>query len=149
MEGGQAATCAPLAPRPPLQPGDKIVAISASFGEDVWAAENYGQIMYAIRTRNGTVYLKIKRNFGDMSQMEVSGRGAGAPRLGITLGMGSSTAGRLVGGGRSAATDSRYQGRSVHLQTTREQPSPSHCWPLGAAADCCPPSTSPPPLPPQ
>lgn len=55
-----------------MQPGDKIVEISASFGSDVWKAENYGQIMYAIRTRNGTVYMKIKCNFGDMSALEVS-----------------------------------------------------------------------------
>jgi hypothetical protein len=27
--------------------------------------------MYAIRTRNGTVYMKIKRNFGDMSALQV------------------------------------------------------------------------------
>eukprot|EP00877_Chromochloris_zofingiensis_P002583 jgi/Chrzof1/12325/Cz06g30120.t1 len=53
-----------------MQPGDKIVEISASFGSDVWKAENYGQIMYAIRTRNGTVYMKIKCNFGDMSALE-------------------------------------------------------------------------------
>lgn len=32
----------------------------------------YLQIMYAIRTRSGTVYLKIKRNFGDMSMLQVS-----------------------------------------------------------------------------
>lgn len=31
----------------------------------------YLQIMYAIRTRSGTVYLKIKRNFGDMSMLQV------------------------------------------------------------------------------
>jgi len=53
------------------QPGDKVVQISASFGSDVWDAQNFGQIMYAIRTRNGDVYLKIKRNFGDMSALEV------------------------------------------------------------------------------
>jgi hypothetical protein len=53
-----------------IQPGDKIVQISASFGSDVWEAQNYGQIMYAIRTRNGTVYLKLKRNFGDMSALK-------------------------------------------------------------------------------
>jgi hypothetical protein len=53
------------------QPGDKIVKISASFGSDVWEAQNYGQIMYAIRTRNGTVYMKLKRNFGDMSALKV------------------------------------------------------------------------------
>ena len=54
-----------------VQPGDKIVQISASFGSDVWDAQNFGQIMYAIRTRSGTVYLKIKRNFGDMSGLTV------------------------------------------------------------------------------
>ena len=57
--------------RPHPQPGDKIVEISASFGDDVWQAQNFGQIMYAIRTRNGDVYLKIKSNFGDMSALEV------------------------------------------------------------------------------
>ena len=29
---------------PALQPGDKIVEISASFGSEVWKAENYGQV---------------------------------------------------------------------------------------------------------
>jgi len=41
--------------------GDKIVAISASFGPDIWPAENYGQIMYAIKTRNGGVYFKMEK----------------------------------------------------------------------------------------
>ena len=27
--------------------------------------------MYAIKTRNGEVYMKLKRNFGDMSALEV------------------------------------------------------------------------------
>lgn len=58
---------------PRVQPGDKIVEISASFGSEVWKAENFGQIMYAIRTRSGTVYMKIKRNFGDMSALEDDG----------------------------------------------------------------------------
>jgi len=50
--------------------GDKIVAISASFGPDIWPAENYGQIMYAIKTRNGGVYFKMEKKFGDLSFME-------------------------------------------------------------------------------
>lgn len=29
------------------------------------------KVMYAIRTRNGQVYLNIKRNYGDMTAMEV------------------------------------------------------------------------------
>jgi hypothetical protein len=51
-----------------------VVKISASFGSDVWDAQNYGQIMYAIRTRSGTVYLKLKRNFGDLSALQVCER---------------------------------------------------------------------------
>ena len=50
--------------------GDKIVAISASFGPDIWPAENYGQIMYAIKTRNGGVYFKMEKKYGDLSFME-------------------------------------------------------------------------------
>ena len=37
----------------------------------MWDAQNYGQIMYAIRTRNGGVYLKLKKNYGNMSAFEV------------------------------------------------------------------------------
>jgi len=44
--------------------------VSASFGGDVWDALNYGQVMYAMRTRNGNVYLKIEKRFGDMSALE-------------------------------------------------------------------------------
>jgi hypothetical protein len=47
--------------------GDKIEAVSASFGTDVWEAKNFGQVMYAIKTRNGDVYIKFKRNYGDTS----------------------------------------------------------------------------------
>ena len=53
------------------QPGDQIIAISASFGTDVWEAKNFGQVMYAIKTRNGQVYMKLKRNFGDLSSFVV------------------------------------------------------------------------------
>ena len=56
------------------QPGDQIVAISASFGTDVWEAKNFGQVMYAIKTRNGQVYMKLKRNFGDLSSFVVRAR---------------------------------------------------------------------------
>ncbi|KAG1662769.1 hypothetical protein FOA52_006795 [Chlamydomonas sp. UWO 241] len=78
---------------PLIQPGDKIVEISASFGEEVWPAQNFGQIMYAIRTRSGTVYLKFKRNFGDMSALEentdASERGFKKERNGGNYGAGT------------------------------------------------------------
>lgn len=56
-----------------IEVGDKVVQCSASFGDDVWDAKNFGQVMFAIRTRNGGVFLKFKRMFGDVSQIEVAG----------------------------------------------------------------------------
>jgi len=53
-----------------ITPGDKVVKVSASFGGDVWEALNFGQVIYAIKTRNGEVYLRLKRNYGDMSALE-------------------------------------------------------------------------------
>lgn len=54
-----------------IQPGDKLLAVSASFGEDVWEAKNFGQVMYAIRTRNGGLYLKLQKRNGDLTIFEV------------------------------------------------------------------------------
>lgn len=53
-----------------ITPGDKVVKVSASFGGDVWEALNFGQVIYAIKTRSGQVYLKLKKNYGDMSALE-------------------------------------------------------------------------------
>jgi len=59
---------------PRCEVGDKMVAISASFGDDVWTAENFGQIMYAIRTRNGGLYFKFEKRDGDMSFLEMDNK---------------------------------------------------------------------------
>ncbi|GAB4815855.1 hypothetical protein N2152v2_002901 [Parachlorella kessleri] len=53
-----------------VTPGDKVVKVSASFGGDVWDALNYGQVVYAIKTRSGQVYLKLKKMGGDMTALE-------------------------------------------------------------------------------
>lgn len=53
-----------------IEVGDKIIKISASFGTDVWDAKNFGQVMYAIKTRNGQVYLRIEKKFGDLSALQ-------------------------------------------------------------------------------
>ncbi len=55
------------------------MAVSASFGTDVWEAKNFGQVMYAIKTRNGQVYMKLKRNFGDLSSFVARARRAPPP----------------------------------------------------------------------
>lgn len=54
-----------------FQPGDKIKKVSASFGAEVWDAENYGQVMYAVKTRNGDVFFELESRGGDMSVFDV------------------------------------------------------------------------------
>eukprot|EP01025_Chloroclados_australasicus_P069693 TRINITY_DN986_c0_g1_i1.p1 TRINITY_DN986_c0_g1~~TRINITY_DN986_c0_g1_i1.p1 ORF type:complete len:325 (+),score=46.04 TRINITY_DN986_c0_g1_i1:175-1149(+) len=54
---------------PEIQVGDKLVRVSASFGSDVWDAKNFGQVMYAVRTRNGDVYLQLQKMYGDLSAL--------------------------------------------------------------------------------
>jgi len=46
------------------------VNVSASFGSDVWEAKNYGQVVYAIKTRNGQVYLRLQRKYGDLTALQ-------------------------------------------------------------------------------
>ena len=46
------------------------VQVSASFGSEIWKAENYGQVAYAIRTRAGDLYFKMLRRNGDLSCFE-------------------------------------------------------------------------------
>lgn len=53
-----------------ITPGDKLIYVSASFGDEVWEARNFGQVMYAMRTRVGGIYMKFKRNNGDMSALQ-------------------------------------------------------------------------------
>ena len=55
-----------------VQVGDKLVQVSASFGEDVWDAGKFGQCMYAIKTRNGDLYFRFKKMYGDLSSFEVN-----------------------------------------------------------------------------
>jgi len=55
---------------PNFEVGDRIEAVSASFGSEVWKAENYGQVAYAIRTRSGDLYFKMLRRNGDVSCFE-------------------------------------------------------------------------------
>lgn len=55
---------------PNIQVGDKLLEVSATFGDEKWPAENYGQTMYAIRTRIGPVYLKILSRGGNTDVFE-------------------------------------------------------------------------------
>jgi hypothetical protein len=40
--------------------GDKLLAVSASFGGEIWPAKSMSQTMAAIKTRAGLVYLKLE-----------------------------------------------------------------------------------------
>jgi hypothetical protein len=50
--------------------GDKILAVSASFGDEIWDADSYGQVIYAMKNRNGDIYLKMRKMNGDLSALE-------------------------------------------------------------------------------
>ena len=70
-DGGAYVVFVPTDPKyDQFQVGDKIEAVSASFGDEVWGAESYGQVMYAIKNRNGDIYLKMIDMDGDVSALE-------------------------------------------------------------------------------
>ncbi|XP_044456689.1 protein MET1, chloroplastic isoform X5 [Triticum aestivum] len=50
--------------------GDKVIATSAVFGEEIWPAAGYGQTMYCIRQRVGPLYMKMQKKF-ELSDKEV------------------------------------------------------------------------------
>ncbi|MCO5564090.1 hypothetical protein L7F22_017746 [Adiantum nelumboides] len=53
-------------------PGDKVLYTSAVFGTEMWPAAAYGQTMYKIRQRIGTLALKMERRFGEREDAAVS-----------------------------------------------------------------------------
>ncbi|XP_051207544.1 protein MET1, chloroplastic [Lolium perenne] len=53
-------------------PGDKVLATSAVFGEEIWPAAGYGQTMYCIRQRVGPLYMKMQKKFGKWDSGELS-----------------------------------------------------------------------------
>jgi tetratricopeptide (TPR) repeat protein len=48
-----------------VQFGDKLLEVSANFGDKVWKAESFPQCMMAIKTRIGPVYMKILSRGGN------------------------------------------------------------------------------------
>lgn len=45
---------------PDIKVGDKLIAVSASFGGEIWPAKSYTQTMFALSTRVGLVYMKLE-----------------------------------------------------------------------------------------
>lgn len=52
-------------------PGDRVIATSAVFGTEMWPAAAYGQTMYTIRQRIGTLAMKMERRFGEREDAAV------------------------------------------------------------------------------
>ncbi|KAK8918998.1 hypothetical protein KSP39_PZI021160 [Platanthera zijinensis] len=44
--------------------GDKVIATSAVFGEEIWPAAEYGRTMYTIRQRIGPLLMKMQKRYG-------------------------------------------------------------------------------------
>lgn len=76
---------------PRVQVGDKLVSVSASFGDEIWPADSYGQCMYAIRTRVGNIYMKILSRGGntDVFDLEEDNTAFRSERRGGNYGFGT------------------------------------------------------------
>ncbi|XP_051142900.1 protein MET1, chloroplastic [Andrographis paniculata] len=48
--------------------GDKVIATSAVFGEEIWPAAEYGRTMYTIRQRIGPLLMKMQKRYGKMDE---------------------------------------------------------------------------------
>ncbi|KAI0527040.1 hypothetical protein KFK09_002636 [Dendrobium nobile] len=46
--------------------GDKVIATSAVFGEEIWPAAEYGRTMYTIRQRIGPLLMKMQKRYGQL-----------------------------------------------------------------------------------
>ncbi|EEH55744.1 uncharacterized protein MICPUCDRAFT_34253 [Micromonas pusilla CCMP1545] len=57
--------------------GDKVTKVSASFGDEIWDADSYGQIIYAMKNRNGDIYLQLRQMNGDLSALEQNEKSSG------------------------------------------------------------------------
>lgn len=57
--------------------GDKVVATSAVFGDEIWPAAEYGRTMYTIRQRIGPLLMRVQKRYGktiyagEMSEKEI------------------------------------------------------------------------------
>ena len=71
--------------------GDKILQVSASFGDEIWDADSYGQVIYAMKNRNGDIYLKMRKMNGDLSALEQNEKSSAmaAERAGGNYGAGT------------------------------------------------------------
>ncbi|KAK9941452.1 hypothetical protein M0R45_018050 [Rubus argutus] len=46
--------------------GDKVLATSAVFGDEIWAASEYGRTMYTIRQRIGPLLMRMQKRYGKL-----------------------------------------------------------------------------------
>ncbi|XP_052186116.1 protein MET1, chloroplastic [Diospyros lotus] len=49
--------------------GDKVLATSAVFGEEIWPAAEYGRTMYTIRQRIGPLLMKMQKRYGKVDEV--------------------------------------------------------------------------------
>jgi len=78
VDGGAYAVSIPPDPKyDSFEIGDKITKVSASFGNEIWEADSYGQVIYAMKNRNGDIYLQMKRMNGDLSALDFTEKNSG------------------------------------------------------------------------
>ncbi|EFJ07567.1 hypothetical protein SELMODRAFT_448423 [Selaginella moellendorffii] len=63
-----------------FQPGDKVLATSAVFGNEIWPAAEYGRTMYTVRQRIGPLLMKMQKKYGEREDQAVSSEKLAAQR---------------------------------------------------------------------
>ncbi|CAM6047498.1 unnamed protein product [Sphagnum compactum] len=69
-------------------PGDKVIATSAVFGNEMWPAAEYGRTMYTVRQRIGTLAIKMEKRYGVREDRGVSAEVLSAERNAGSIGEG-------------------------------------------------------------
>ncbi|CAK9861951.1 unnamed protein product [Sphagnum jensenii] len=71
-----------------LTPGDRVIATSAVFGNEMWPAAEYGRTMYTVRQRIGTLAMKMEKRYGVREDRGVSAEVLSAERNAGSIGEG-------------------------------------------------------------
>ncbi|KAH8959844.1 hypothetical protein BDL97_06G098900 [Sphagnum fallax] len=69
-------------------PGDRVIATSAVFGNEMWPAAEYGRTMYTVRQRIGTLAIKMEKRYGVREDRGVSAEVLSAERNAGSIGEG-------------------------------------------------------------
>eukprot|EP00747_Dinoflagellata_sp_TGD_P197158 gnl/TRDRNA2_/TRDRNA2_68182_c0_seq1.p1 gnl/TRDRNA2_/TRDRNA2_68182_c0~~gnl/TRDRNA2_/TRDRNA2_68182_c0_seq1.p1 ORF type:complete len:369 (-),score=48.69 gnl/TRDRNA2_/TRDRNA2_68182_c0_seq1:101-1207(-) len=106
-DGGIYVSYADRKADPRIAVGDKVLEVSASFGDEIWPAQSLPQTKMAINTRIGDIYLKIQSRGGNTDMLRTAKK--------------SEFAQERAGGNYGAGTEMEMRKRAKSAKNTQEQ----------------------------